>query len=50
MPHHGDYQNLIYGQGLQGIVPKVPVDSATMDSRGGSEGHAAHLDYVQARG
>ncbi len=33
MPHYGDYQNAIYGAGLQGVVPRVPVDFATLEAR-----------------
>ena len=31
MPHYGDLQNEIYGAGLRGIVPKLPVDFATLE-------------------
>ena len=47
MPHYGDYQNLIYGQGLQGIVPKVPVDFATMEAAAAKAMAPYLLDYVQ---
>ncbi len=33
MPHYGDYQNAIYGAGLHGVVPRVPVDFATLEAR-----------------
>ena len=33
MPHYGDYQNTIYGAGLRGVVPRVPVDFATLEAR-----------------
>src|SRR3569623_1003514 len=33
MPHYGDFQNEIYGAGLRGIVPKLPVDFATLEQR-----------------
>ncbi len=33
MPHFGDYQNAIYGAGLQGVIPRVPVDFATLEPR-----------------
>ncbi|MEG3153783.1 alpha-hydroxy-acid oxidizing protein [Sphingomonas sp. RB1R13] len=47
MPHYGDYQNLIYGQGLQGILPKVPVDFATMEAAAAKAMPPYLLDYVQ---
>ncbi len=33
MAHFGDYQNQIYGAGLQGVIPKLPVDFATLERR-----------------
>ena len=33
MAHYGDYQNEIYGLGLRGVVPKVPVDAALLEER-----------------
>ena len=33
MPHYGDYQNAIYGAGLQGVIPRVPVDFAPLEAR-----------------
>ena len=33
MPHFGDYQHAIYGAGLQGVVPTIPVDFATLEQR-----------------
>jgi lactate 2-monooxygenase len=47
MPHFGDYQNLIYGQGLAGIVPKVPVDFATLVKRAEAAMPPFVLNYVQ---
>jgi lactate 2-monooxygenase len=47
MPHFGDYQNAIYGAGLAGIVPKVPVDFATLERRASAAMPASVLDYVQ---
>ena len=47
MPHYGDYQNLIYGQGLAGIVPKVPVDFATLVKRAEAAMPPFVLNYVQ---
>jgi len=32
MPHYGDYQNLLYGAALGGVLPKVPVDFATLEA------------------
>jgi len=47
MPHYGDYQNLIYGQGLGGVVPKVPVDFATLAKRAEVAMPPYVRDYVQ---
>lgn len=47
MPHYGDYQTQIYGAGLHGIVPKVPVDFATLETRGGAALPTSVLTYVQ---
>ena len=47
MPHYGDYQNLIYGGGLQGIIPRVPVDFATLESRATAAMPPQVLTYVQ---
>ena len=47
MPHYGDYQNLIYGAGLQGVVPRVPVDFATLESRATAAMPPQVLTYVQ---
>ena len=47
MPHYGDYQNLIYGQGLAGVVPKVPVDFATLAKRAEVAMPPFVRDYVQ---
>ena len=47
MPHYGDYQNLIYGRGLQGVLPKVPVDFATLEARAAAAMPRSVLDYVQ---
>lgn len=32
-PHFGDYQNTIYFAGLNGVLPSVPVDFATLEAR-----------------
>lgn len=47
MPHHGDYQNAIYFAGLSGVVPKVPVDFATLAARATAAMPASVRDYVQ---
>ena len=47
MPHYGDYQNAIYAAGLAGVVPKVPVDFATLERRAAAAWPASTLDYVQ---
>ena len=47
MPHYGDYQNLIYGAGLQGVIPRVPVDFATLQARAAAAMPPHVLTYVQ---
>ena len=47
MPHYGDYQNLIYGAGLQGVIPKLPVDFATLVERATAAMPPQVLTYVQ---
>ncbi|MCU6454465.1 alpha-hydroxy-acid oxidizing protein [Sphingomonas sp. A2-49] len=47
MPHYGDYQNAIYGAGLSGVLPKLPVDFATLERRATAAMPKAVLDYVQ---
>ena len=47
MAHYGDYQNAIYGAGLAGVVPKVPVDFATLERRATAAMPTSVLDYVQ---
>ncbi|WP_425228749.1 alpha-hydroxy-acid oxidizing protein [Sphingomonas sp.] len=47
MPHYGDYQNLIYGAGLQGVSPKLPVDFATLVARATAAMPPQVLTYVQ---
>jgi lactate 2-monooxygenase len=47
MPHYGDYQNLIYGRGLQGDLPKVPVDFTTLEAQAAAAMPKYLLDYVQ---
>ena len=47
MPHYGDYQNAIYGAGLAGVVPRVPVDFATLEARALAALPPSVRDYVQ---
>ena len=47
MPHYGDYQNLIYGAGLHGVIPRVPVDFATLEARAAAAMPSQVLTYVQ---
>lgn len=47
MPHYGDYQNQIYFAGLQGVVPKLPVDYATLVARAEAAMPPQVLTYVQ---
>ena len=42
MPHYGDFQTQIYLAGLQGILPKLPVDFATLEPLA----HAAMPNWV----
>ncbi|MEO1643320.1 MAG: alpha-hydroxy-acid oxidizing protein [Pseudomonadota bacterium] len=46
-PHYGDFQNEIYFGGLQGVIPKYPVDFKTLVQRA-TESMPPHvLSYVQ---
>ena len=47
MPHYGDYQNLIYGAGLQGVSPRLPVDISTLAQRAAAAMPPQVLTYVQ---
>ena len=47
MPHYGDYQNLIYGAGLSGVMPRLPVDFATLQARATAAMPPQVLTYVQ---
>lgn len=47
MSHYGDYQNLIYGAGLRGVMPKLPVDYATLVARAEAAMPPQVLTYVQ---
>ena len=47
MAHYGDYQNAIYIAGLSGVVPRLPVDFATLEQHAGARMPPAVLNYVQ---
>nr|WP_202900398.1 alpha-hydroxy-acid oxidizing protein [Parvularcula oceani] len=47
MAHYGDYQNEIYGAGLRGIVPGLPVDFANLKARAEAAMAPHVLSYVQ---
>ncbi len=47
MPHFGDFQNEIYGAGLRGVVPRLPVDFAALELRARAAMPASVLAYVQ---
>ena len=47
MPHYGDLQTQIYGAGLSGIVPTLPVDFATLEKRAQAALPPHVLTYVQ---
>ena len=47
MPQYGDYQNAIYGAGLRGVLPKVPVDPALLERRAEAAMPGHVLNYVQ---
>ena len=47
MPHYGDYQNEIYFRGLQGRVPSLPVDFATLEARAATALPPSVLSYLQ---
>lgn len=47
MGHYGDYQNAIYGAGLRGVVPTLPVDHATLCARASAAMPPHVLNYVQ---
>lgn len=46
MGHYGDFQNAIYMAGTQGIVPKLPVDFATLEARARDAMPPHVRDYV----
>jgi lactate 2-monooxygenase len=41
-PNYGGFQNEIYFQGLQGVIPEYPIDFVTLVARA----EAAMPDYV----
>ncbi len=47
MAQYGDYQNLIYGAGLQGVMPRWPVDFAGLEARASAAMAPGVLGYVQ---
>ncbi|MEG8024249.1 alpha-hydroxy-acid oxidizing protein [Sphingomonas aurantiaca] len=46
-PQFGDYQNAIYFAGLNGVLPGVPVDFATLEARAAAALPPATLTYLQ---
>ncbi|WP_030661851.1 alpha-hydroxy-acid oxidizing protein [Streptomyces cellulosae] len=47
MAQYGDYQNELYFAGLHGVLPKVPVDFATLERRAAAALPPFVLPYVQ---
>jgi len=47
MPHYGDYQNEIYFAGLNGHLPALPVDFATLETRAAAALSPSVLAYLQ---
>ncbi|WBH17467.1 alpha-hydroxy-acid oxidizing protein [Sphingomonas radiodurans] len=47
MPHYGDLQTQIYGAGLSGVLPTLPVDFATLERRAQAALPPHILTYVQ---
>ena len=47
MAQYGDYQTAIYGAGLSGVVPTIPVDTATLEQRAMAAMAPSLLTYVQ---
>ncbi len=47
MPHFGDYQLEVYFGGLQGVMPKYPVDFAGLEARAQAAMPPSTLKYVQ---
>jgi lactate 2-monooxygenase len=46
-PQFGDYQNAIYFAGLNGVLPGMPVDFATLEARAAAALPPATLAYLQ---
>lgn len=47
MASFGEYQNQIYGAGLQGVLPALPVDTATLEARAVAAMSESLRNYVQ---
>ena len=47
MAHFGDYQNEIYGNGLRGVKPGIPVDFKHLEARATASMPSSVLSYVQ---
>lgn len=47
MPHYGDFQNEIYGAGVRGTIPKLPVDFTLLEARATAAMPPAVLSYLQ---
>ncbi|CAN5410548.1 lactate 2-monooxygenase [soil metagenome] len=47
MPHYGDFQNEIYGAGVRGTIPTLPVDFALLEARASAAMPPAVLSYLQ---
>ena len=47
MAHFGDYQNEIYGNGLRGVKPGIPVDFKHLEERATASMPPSVLSYVQ---
>ena len=47
MSHFGDFQNEIYGAGLRGVLPRLPVDFDALEQRAQAAMPASVLSYVQ---
>ncbi|MEG3145859.1 alpha-hydroxy-acid oxidizing protein [Sphingomonas sp. RT2P30] len=47
MPHYGDFQNEIYGAGVRGTIPTLPVDFALLEARATAAMPPAILSYLQ---
>ncbi|WOF42533.1 alpha-hydroxy-acid oxidizing protein [Sphingopyxis indica] len=47
MAGFGGYQNEIYGAGLQGVLPTIPVDAATLEARATAAMSESLRNYVQ---